>query len=418
MRDELGQCPPPAEDRGVAQLLIEAGLTPTERRLCEFAVEGRLLDLSTSRVDDDDPAQGQTWEAHRQIRSQLLYQLLTDRGDLDACFGPPRAIRVRGALVIASLDLSDLDLRCPLELSGCHLNSVVNLEKTKAPDVSLAGSYLSGALLARRLCLTHDLDLGGATLQAAVNLDGANIGGALACSGAQLRNDSGPALYADGLTVGDSVFLRAGFTATGAGEDGAVRLPGANISGQLACSGAQLRNDSGPALLADGLTVGGGVFLHDGFTATGTGEDGAVRLLGANVSGQLDCSAAQLRNDSGPALTADRLTVAGGVFLCDGFTATGAGKDGAVRLPGANISGQLDCPGAQLRNDSGPALLADGLTVGGDVFLREGFTATGAGERGAVRLTGANISGQLGCSGAQLRNDSGPALAADGLTVG
>src|SRR5664280_94176 len=289
--------------------------------------------------------------------------------------------------------------------------------RDRAPDVSLAGSYLSGALLARRLCLTHDLDLGGATLQAAVNLDGANIGGALACSGAQLRNDSGPALYADGLTVGDSVFLRAGFTATGAGEDGAVRLPGANIRGQLACSGAQLRNDSGPALLADGLTVGGGVFLHDRFTATGTGEDGAVRLLGANISGALACSGAQLRNDSGPALTADRLTVAGGVFLCDGFTATGAGGLGAVRLLGANISGQLGCRGAQLRNDSGPAFYADGLTARGDMVLRDGFTATGAGERGAVRLLGANISGQLDCWGAQLRNDSGPALSADGLTV-
>src|SRR5664280_2454457 len=335
MRDELGQCPPPAEDRGVAQLLIEAGLTPTERRLCEFAVEGRLLDLSTGRVDDDDPAQGQTWEAHRQIRSQLLYQLLTDRGDLDACFGPPRAIRVRGALVIASLDLSDLDLRCPLELSGCHLNSVVNLEKTKAPDVSLAVSYLSGALLARRLCLTHDLDLGGATLQAAVNLDGANIGGQLDCSGAKLRNDSGPALAADGLTVGGDVFLRDRFTATGAGELGAVRLLGANIGGQLDCWGAQLRNDSGPALAADGLTVSDSVFLHAGFTATGAGKRGAVRLLGANISGVLDCAGAQLRNDSGPALAADGLTVGGDVFLRAGFTATGAGAPGAVRLLGA-----------------------------------------------------------------------------------
>ena len=84
MRDELGPCPPPAEDRGAAQLLTDADLTPTERRLCEFAAEGGRLDLSTGRLDDDDPAQGQTWEAHRQIRSQLLYQLLTGRGDLNA----------------------------------------------------------------------------------------------------------------------------------------------------------------------------------------------------------------------------------------------------------------------------------------------------------------------------------------------
>ena len=276
----------------------------------------------------------------------------------------------------------------------------MNLAKTKAPDVSLAGSYLSDALLARRLCLTHDLDLGGATLRAAVNLDGANIGGVLDCSAAQLRNDSGPAFYADGLTVSDSVFLRAGFTAAGAGEDGAVRLPGANISGMLDCSGAQLRNDSGPALFADGLTVSDSVLLRAGFTATGAGERGAVRLLGANISGQLDCAGAQLRNDSGPALLADRLTVGADVFLRAGFTATGAGELGAVRLLGANISGQLGCSAAQLRNDSGPALYADGLTISDSVFLRDGFTATGTGELGAVRLLGANISGQLDCRGA------------------
>ena len=34
------------------------------------------------------------------------------------------------------------------------------------------------------------------------------------------------------------------------------------------------------------------------------------------------------------------------MFLHDGFTATGAGEDGAGRLPGANISGRLDCRGA------------------------------------------------------------------------
>ena len=50
-------------------------------------------------------------------------------------------------------------------------------------------------------------------------------------------------------------------------------------------------------------------------------------------------------------------------------------------------------------NDSGPALSADGLQVGQDMFLRGGFTATGSGEDGAVRLNGAHIGGQLDCTG-------------------
>jgi hypothetical protein len=66
---------------------------------------------------------------------------------------------------------------------------------------------------------------------------------------------------------------------------------------------------------------------------------------------------------------------------------------GAVLLLGAHIGGQLGCDGANMRNDSGPALVADSLQVGLGMLLRRGFTAIGAGERGAVRLTGAHIGG-------------------------
>ena len=83
------------------------------------------------------------------------------------------------------------------------------------------------------------------------------------------------------------------------------------------------------------------------------------------------------------------------MFLRGGFTATGAGDDGAVRLIGAHIGGQLDCDGASLRNDSGPALVADSLQVGQDMFLSGGFTATGGGDDVAVDLTGTRVGGTL-----------------------
>ena len=176
------------------------------------------------------------------------------------------------------------------------------------------------------------------------------------------------------------MFLRGGFTATGSGDAGAVNLLGARIGGQLDCAGASLRNDSGPALNADGLQVDQGMYLRGGFTATGTGDAGAVNLLGARIGGQLDCTGASLRNDSGPALNADGLQVGQGMFLSAGSPPPAPASHGAVRLLGAHIGGQLDCAGASLRNDSGPALNADGLQVDQDMFLRGGFTATGTGE--------------------------------------
>jgi hypothetical protein len=53
-----------------------------------------------------------------------------------------------------------------------------------------------------------------------------------------------------------------------------------------------LRNDSGPALAADGLQVDQGISLGDGFTVTGAGSFGAVRLVGAHIGGQLHCEGA------------------------------------------------------------------------------------------------------------------------------
>src|SRR5205814_695725 len=128
---------------------------------------------------------------------------------------------------------------------------------------------------------------------------------------------------------------------------------------------------------------------------TGAGDLGAVRLLGAQIGINLYCDGARLGNVSGPALAADGLRVGLGMFLRRGFTATGAGNLSAVRLAGAHIGGQFGCDGADLRNDSGPALVADSLQVGQNMFLRSGFTATGAGELGTVRLTGAHIHGSL-----------------------
>ncbi len=128
---------------------------------------------------------------------------------------------------------------------------------------------------------------------------------------------------------------------TGSGERGAVRLVAAHVGGQLDCSGAELRNDSGRALAADGLHVGQALVLSGGFTATGSGERGAVNLIGAHIGGSLDCRGAQLRNDSWPALAADGLQVDRVLFLTGGFTATGGSADVAVKLTGARVGGTL-----------------------------------------------------------------------------
>ncbi|MGZ6807892.1 MAG: hypothetical protein ACXVGG_14895, partial [Mycobacteriaceae bacterium] len=54
--------------------------TQSERELCAKAAEGRLLDLRCGRATDDDPTGGRTWGSERQVRAQVLVQLLTGQG--------------------------------------------------------------------------------------------------------------------------------------------------------------------------------------------------------------------------------------------------------------------------------------------------------------------------------------------------
>jgi hypothetical protein len=102
------------------------------------------------------------------------------------------------------------------------------------------------------------------------------------------------------------VFLNGNFSATGG-----VRLPGARIRGQLACSGATFTNPHGDALTVDGAEISGGLVLQ-GLSATGT-----VRLVGTKIGHELDCSGAVFANKGGYALSARDADVGAAIILRD-----------------------------------------------------------------------------------------------------
>ncbi len=153
---------------------------------------------------------------------------------------------------------------------------------------------------------------------------------------------------------------------------------------------------------ADRLAVEGSVFLRDGFHAKGE-----VRLVNADIGGNLDCVGARFENPEGYALNAAGLVNKGYVYLRDGFSATGK-----VMLLGADIGGNLECVGARFENPKGKALIADLLVTNGNVILGEGFHA-----KGEVRLVNADIGGNLECNGARFENPDGIALIAENMRV-
>ena len=304
------------------------------------------------------------------------------------------------------------------------------------------------------------------TALGAVRLTGAQVTGSLSCAGARFSaNKQGNALEGDEIRVSVAVLLDRGFTA-----DGAVRLAGAAIGGQLRCRGAQITgaDSDGDSLVAGEIKVGGQVLLDRGFTAAGAiqlagadisgsvrlqgasvdanaegysldgagmqvGRDlwfdrapdgtaftseGAIRLATVSVTGSIRCQGAELNglDADGDSLILNAVKISGSIFLSNGFLAAGA-----VRLARADVTGSVACGGARLGcNKERNSLVGDGMRVSRDVALdtdRDGLPFTAA---GAVRLTGADIVGQLKCQGAQLNGGDydGDAFICNGIKVG
>ncbi len=333
------------------------------------------------------------WGPERTIRGHVLAELLLRAG----ASGRPaiRRVGIQGAHVTGEVDLSHADMTVAVELMSCLLEGTLNLgfartrtllmEGCVLASVDATGASIEGSLAISKSDVRHAICLIDAEVSRSILFDGLKISGA-----------DGLAVRADSLRADGNVFLRRGFSATGM-----VRLRGAQIGGQLECSGGRFDNATGTALDAEGTEIGGDVCLNrasdarKGFHATG-----AVRLLGARIGGDLNCSGGRFDNRGRVALRADGAYIRGAVFLTDCFCATGE-----VQMIGARITGQLDCSGGRFENPKGIALGADRADIRGSVFLRKGFHAAGA-----VQIVGSQIGGQLAVTNAVLSKSDGDAL--------
>ncbi len=155
---------------------------------------------------------------------------------------------------------------------------------------------------------------------------------------------------------------------------------------------------------ADGLQTTGGIFLRDGFTASGT-----IRLPGAKIGGDLDCSGATL-NGEDVALYCDRIETTGGVYLRDGFTAAGT-----VRLLGAKIGGDLACRGGRF-DGSECSIACHGAVIRGQGFFDSNDQSGDFLAGGTIDLTDARFEKSLFFDGAILSGKD-QAITAPGLKV-
>jgi hypothetical protein len=358
-------------------------------------------------------------------------------------------IQVTGARVRGCLDLSGAVLTHAVHFRDCVFEDPVDLRDARADQpVEWEGGHVR-AILADRFEGDSDFTLRDAEVTGTVSLCWAHVGGDLRFTASRLRPQAGGrAIDGSGLRVDGTVFLD--------GENfhaqGPVRLRSAHINGDLDCRHASFSHPSGYSIDASHLKLDGELLCEEGFRSDGevclkwakvhrvraTGgafharraryalhadalraeagvyldrefrATGAVRLVGANITGELCCTQGRFHNPDGMALHAERI-VADDVYLDRGFRARGE-----VRFTGATVKRQFNATNGEFINkrSRGYALNADGLDCGGEVFLNEGFHSTGA-----VSLKGAEIASELNCTRGSFTNRGDYALFADGLTT-
>jgi hypothetical protein len=276
-----------------------------------------------------------------------------------------------GRLVSLKGDQSDRRIRA--ETLVALLSGVVPAALGHVAQVCVEGAIVVGKLDLRGADIKHRLSLfdselpDGIDLEEAVtksvclagchiaglNLRGARIGGRMDLTGARLDGsvefdslgNGVSAISGDGLVVEREMFCRDGFHTRGA-----IRLVGAEIGGDLDMSAAHLDGLGGTTLNADGLTVKHSLFFTEGFSSLGE-----IRLTGARIGGDLVLSSAHLSTagaeNDGYVFTAPRLVVEQALFMRDGF----------------QVQGKIDFAGAQVN------LLCDDPTCWPQEIAMDGF---------------------------------------------
>ncbi len=175
----------------------------------------------------------------------------------------------------------------------------------------------------------------------------------------------------------------------------AIRLTGCQLlclaADQLETRGdLDLSRSTAEIISLRGAHVGGDLVLN---ATTLTGGSWPLDLAGATLIPPADDASGEDRHDH-MALVAGGLSIDGDMFCRNGFTA-----HGQVWVVGAHVGRQLIFDGASLNNKDRVALFADRLNVGQNMFCRDAET------HGGVRLLAAHVGGQLVFDKAILGNE-------------
>lgn len=188
------------------------------------------------------------------------------------------------------------------------------------------------------------------------------------------------------------------------GRVAALRLRGARVTGPLLLAHGRIT----ASWLLEQCRIDEHIDLEGAQTGSIYLRGSHLRTLSAynaHVDGVLAVSGATIAGSGTLALLADSVTIEGDL------RARGAQVTGPVSLIGADIHGQVVLVDARIDNPGGKSLNAGGMQVG------RSLSCTGMVAVGEVRLPGVQIGSSLTFNGASLDGSGGAALSATGLTV-
>ena len=338
-------------------------------------------------------------------------------------------LEIYGAYIVGDVDLCRGNCVKKLVLNETHIDGSLQIEDASLGILALQKSYVSG-IVGRRSKIDGTLLLDGIQCVGEISLYRAKIGGNVQCSGANLKRNANnfTVLNCYHATIGGDVLLNDGFTA-----QGGISLQNASIEGCIYCTGGVFNADgdkdkegniyTGTALDCSNASIRGDVLLiargSERFKAKGM-----VSFHSATIGGKFDCTGGSFDGTThfcaseskiGTALDCQNTSIKREVVLGDSSSKQGNSVSGGrfealgtVTFCGANLVAGLNCIGGLFdgATSTGKHLKQFGTSLDcTNSTIKQGayLGALSSGEcfesRGEVSFYGANIDGELYCSG-------------------
>ena len=221
------------------------GLTDTEAKLIESAENGTFF---IGPAAERDPEKHEEWPKEYEVRAGIIEWLLTKGIELSKI--GRLGVRFSGIKIIGKLNLDNARIDKNIDARNSVFTGDIFLHTADLNRLGMKNCICPG-FIGDGLRVRASLFLRNCEFSKKVSLIGANIGGDLDMESSRFTVENGNSLSADGIQVGGLLFI-----GKGARFKGSVSLVGATIGRELNVSGSSFESlDNLPALFLDGSSI-------------------------------------------------------------------------------------------------------------------------------------------------------------------